>query len=230
MKLWTLIQKELVESMKAAVIVGLIYLMLAGHMVYSFVDRGAHDYRDFDLKPNLKYQERLFHTYPLEELAPVLLFCSFALGVGLALLHFWTPKLTRTWGFLLHRSFSREAILASKLITGVVVFSLAIGIPWTLTYGYVNHMKATGFPPHFRNLGDGWIYITLGFVCYLATALSVLSKARWYSTKFFSLAWVLLIMIIVIPQIRMGAAWGWLMLGLVILLIQLFESFSQREF
>ncbi len=163
MKFWTLLKKELRESCGAMMIAGFIFIVLTGFNLYYFVDHGANDYEDYDRQAMSGHIDRLFHPYPLDELAPILIFSSFGLGIGLAIHHFWTPKQTRTWGFLIHRSVSRDVLLASKLTAGLLVFVIAIGLPWTLFFRYVNHVKMTAFEGvlgprlwvYYRGLGPG---------------------------------------------------------------------------
>ncbi len=226
----TLLKRELRASLRALLIVGAIFMILAGINLYDFVRYGgANDYRHIDSGIFHGNRVSIVKDYVLE-IVPILIFVSFGLAVGLAMLQFWTHQPTRTWGFLLHRSVSREMILTSKLVAAALVFCLAIGIPWSWLYAYVNHIKTTAFPPPTRILWDGWIYVVLGYVGYLATALTVLSRTRWYTTRLFSWGLVIPIATVVIAQTTLWAAWMGLLAGTAILMVQLFNTFSQREF
>lgn len=230
MKFLTLIKRELRESLIAMLVVGLVFFGMLALTLYAFVNRSADDYAYYahDVKRGNLWE--LFHDSPLDEMVAPLIFTSVGLGVALAMLHFWMPRLTRTWGFLLHRSVSKPVILFSKLLAAVIVFIVAVGIPWAWSVHYVNQVKSTGFPAHPRVLWDGWFYVALGLTVYLATALSVVSTARWYTTRFVSLGFVIPILICAIPQSNLLASFSWLLLGALILLVQLAGTFLQREF
>ena len=158
------------------------------------------------------------------------MFISISLGVGLGILHFWVPLLTRTWAFLLHRSISRTTILCSKLLCAALAFGGGLGIPWIWAHWYVNHVKTTGFPPNPQVLSEGWLFIGLGFVMYLGIALSAMSKARWYTTRFFSVIFAIFVLCWMFYLSSTSVAFSLLLISTVILLSQLVVTFSHKEF
>ena len=116
-----------------------------------------------------------------------LAFIAPGLALVLGIRHFWVPLYTRTWSFLLHRSVSRLTILSAKLAAMILAFVVSLGIPWSLLYGYACRPALFPIPEPVKMLVDGWLYIALGLLVYLGTALSALSTARWYTTRIFGL-------------------------------------------
>ena len=84
-------------------------------------------------------------------------------------------------------------------------------------------------PPAFRNFIEGWIFIALGFVTYLGTALVGLSKARWYTTKIFGLGFATLVFFMIFHW-KLSWVFATLIIGAVILLSQITYTFLNREF
>jgi len=230
MKFLALLKKELRESLVPMVLAMMLFVLVAGLMVRDFAHKGGNDYQDYERRNRSGYQNELFHSYPLREIISILIPTSVGLGIALGILHFRVPKITQTWPFLLHRSVSKEAILLSKLLCSLIVLGLALGVPWSWTYLHVNHIKTTGFPTQPQVLWEGWLYILLlGSTCYIGTALSVLSTARWYTTRFFGLAFVPLLLTVIIHQPKIATAFALMVLGIAILLAQLFTAFSLKE-
>jgi hypothetical protein len=229
MKFTALLKKELRESLVPMVLAAVAFALVAGLIIHEFVDRGGNDYADFERHVTSTHMSVLFHYSPLSDTIAILIATSVGLSIALALLHFWTPRLARTWPFLLHRPVSRTTILLSKLSCSLIALSLAVGVPWTLAYLAINHVKVTGFPAQTQTLWEGWVYIALGFACYLGTALAILSTARWYTTRFFGLALVPLVLTAMINQTAIISAFGVMLFGIAMLLVQLFTAFSQKE-
>ena len=69
-----------------------------------------------------------------------------------------------------------------------------------------------------------------GLVVYLGTALSGLSRARWYTTKMLGLAFSVLIFVTIVAQWKLTLAFSAVIVGVVILLSQIIDTFLSREF
>ena len=226
MKFLTLMKKELRESMILMILATLCFTVIAGLSIREFDSRGGDDYRYH--VPTGNYQ--VFHHTPVNQNGDLLIFVSISLGLGLGALHFWVPLLTRTWSFLVHRSVSRETILWSKLLCATVAFVVCLGIPWMWAHAHLNHVKATGFPINARVLREGWLFIGLGFVMYLGLALSAMSAARWYTTRFFGVIFAIFVLCWMFYLASLSAGLTLLVISTVILLVQLAVTFSRREF
>jgi len=137
---------------------------------------------------------------------------------------------TRTWSFLLHRSVTRLTILWAKLVATALAFVLSIGVVWTGLYWYACRPDLFPIPEPVQTLINGWIYIVMGLVVYLGTALSALSTARWYTSRIFGLAFATLVALVILNQwhpVRIGVTMA---LAVAILLTQIMAAFLSREF
>ena len=133
------------------------------------------------------------------------------------------------WLFLLHRSVSRNTILCAKVSAALIAFVCSIVPIWLGIYWYATRPEVSAVPPTPRVFIEGWIFIILGFVTYLGTALSGLSTTKWYTTKIFGILFVFAIFI----TLSMWTLAGFLVALIVsaaILLIQIFQTFGGREF
>jgi hypothetical protein len=77
---------------------------------------------------------------------------------------------------------------------------------------------------------EGWIYIMLGLVTYLGTALSGLSTAKWYTTKIFGLVFTAIIIFTTFPQCSLVWIFMAIAVSAAILLSRIFDAFLRREF
>jgi hypothetical protein len=159
------------------------------------------------------------------------LFCS-AIGLGLILgvRQFWIPQFTRTWPFLLHRSVRRSTVLGAKLTAASVALVLATGGVWTILFWYANRPEFSPVPQPVRIFFHGWIFVILGLVMYLGTALSGLSQARWYTTKIFGIVLAFIIVCITTAQGSLAWVLALIAFSAALLLSQLFDTFVRREF
>lgn len=168
--------------------------------------------------------------FPLRFTGPLLWLVSIGLGLILGIRQFWVPNSTRTWGFALHRSVKRETILWGKLTAAAITFMLSLGTLWIIFYFYTSRFMFSSIPPTVRIFIEGWLIIFFGFVIYLGTALAGLSKARWYTTKVFPLAFVLVIIATTVSQWKLSTAFAVMLIGSLILLSQVINAFLNREF
>ncbi len=155
----------------------------------------------------------------------------FTIGLGLALgvRQHWIEFFTRTWGFLLHRSVKRSAVLSAKLSAGLISF-IPMAVIWAVFYIYGFNKKYFPIPPSARTFIEGLIFIAFGYVVYLAAALAGLSATRWYTTKMISLAFAIWVFATLTAQWQFGWAWFTIIVSVIILLIQIIDVFLNREF
>lgn len=228
MKFLALLRKELRESMPYIMIVAA--LLLGGGLLC--------------INEYLRHRPSFYHPLPSGELVGIrqlghhvhmngtgvlILVCSLVLGVGLGILHFWLPQITRTWPFLIHRSASRTRILSAKLCAALIGIPVILGSIWSVLFGHACRVE---FGPvvHYRILYEGWIMIGLGFVAYLATACSGLNTHRWHTTKLLSMVLGLCVIIVTFSQWQIVSAVAVMSLGLVILLLQTYVFFQVKQF
>ena len=196
----------------------------------------------YDVNPNREWSRgysspgaaieayRLSFQSPLGGVGPVLFCCSIGLGLILGIRQFWMPNVTRTWPFLLHRSIRKSTALIAKLSAAATALALPIGAIWVGFFQYACRPDLFGLPQPPRILVEGWIFIVLGFVAYLGTALSGLSEARWYTTKIFGIAFAAIVIFTTTMQCSLGWALAVIAFSAALLLSQLFDTFATREF
>ena len=196
----------------------------------------------YDMNPNREWSRgystpgtsmeayRLAFNSPLAMLGPWLFCCSIGLGLILGARQFWIPNFTRTWPFLLHRSVRRSTVLAAKLTAASAALVLSIGAVWVGLFWYACRPEVFGVPQPVRIFIEGWIFVILGLVAYLGTALSGLSEARWYTTKILGIAFAAIVIFITTMQWSLVSALAVIAFSTALLLSQLFDTFATREF
>ena len=193
----------------------------------------------------LRHRPSFYHSIPSGELVAMhrlaqhfhmngtgilIMVCSLVLGVGLGILHFWLPQLTRTWPFLIHRSTSKTTILSAKLTAALIGIPVVLGSVWSVLFCHACRIRLFAPVVHYRILYEGWIIIGLGFIAYLATACSGLDTHRWYTTRLLSMVLALFVIIATFSQWQIVSAVAMMSLGLVILLLQTYVFFQVKQF
>ncbi|HPC94952.1 MAG TPA: hypothetical protein PLU87_08425 [Sedimentisphaerales bacterium] len=233
MRFLALLRKELRESLPWLLLAGLLLLgvgLLALRAQVRFTNQGYWSYH-----PGMGPGEdiaayRLVRNSRLAEPALWLAFIAPGLGLVLGVSHFWVPLFARTWSFLLHRSTSRMSILGAKLGAAILGFLISLGLVWTGLYWYACRPGVFPIPEPIQILVAGWIYIAMGLVVYLGTALSALSTARWYTTRIFGLAFATLAVFVMLVQWHLGWVFVLAVPAIAILLVQTVAAFLSREF
>lgn len=231
MKFLMLLRKELRESLPwillaaiALLVIGVIALRIEMRM-----GAGNWDNSSFSLGAPV-HASRFVRWSPLHLSSPWLFVVSIALGLTLGVRHFWMPHFTRTWPFLLHRSADRITILAAKLTAAAIGVVVPLGAVWLALYWYVCRSNVFGTPVPARAVFDGLVLIVLGLVVYLGAALTALSRARWYTTKIFGLAFAAIILFITTVQCGPLCGVVIMFVAIMILLSQVVDTFLKREY
>ncbi len=230
MRFSALLRKELRECLPWMLLAAIVFLALGGFFLRAEAYNGG--YRHYSrLSPGTIVESSLFTYYSILGITgTLLLLSSIGLGLVLGIRHFWIPNFTRTWPFLLHRSVSRKTILAAKLTAGTIAFVISLGTVWVALYWYANRPEVFPIPQTVRVFIEGWIFIMLGLVTYLGTALSGLSTANWYTTKIFGLAFATVIIVTTLSQWTLVGIFTVIAISVAILLSQFFDTFLRREF
>ncbi|MHC4585115.1 MAG: hypothetical protein ACYS3N_11330 [Planctomycetota bacterium] len=230
MRFSALLKKELRECLPWMLLAGIVFIAVTSVLLQTETYNENINYRYSRLSPgtvissySLTFRPAMFLT------GPWLFFLSIGLGLVLGIRQFWIPNFTRTWPFLLHRSVSRNTILAAKLVAASITFVISLVPVWVGIYWYATRPDVFAVPPRFRFFIEGWIFIMLGLVTYLGTALSALSTAKWYSTKIFGIVFAGFI-IIIFAQFTLVGLLGVITFSTAILLSQIFQRFLRREF
>lgn len=231
MRFLALLRKELRESLPWMLLIAIIFLAIGGFVLRTQAYYGQTNWYYSSLSPGTVVDTyQLTRSSPLQMTGSLLLITSIGLGLVLAVRHFWIPHFTRTWPFLLHRSVSRQMILGAKLTAATVAFVVSLGSVWIGLYWYACRPELFMVPPPVRIFIEGWLFIMFGLVAYLVAALVDLSTARWYTTKIFGLAFATVVIVASISQWRLIWAFVVIIIGAVILLSQIIDTFLNREF
>ena len=233
MRFVALLRKELRESLPWLLLAGLLLLvvgLLTLRASAQFSEGLYWQYRQGIAPGETVNTWQLLRRPWLQLPAMWLAFIAPGLGLVLGVRHFWMPLFTRTWSFLLHRSVPRLTVLWAKLAATIVGFLISLGLVWTGLYWYACQPDLFPIPESRQMLLNGWLYIAMGLVVYLGTALSALSTARWYTTRLFGLAFATLAVFVILLQWH--PAWIVALMALTgaILLSQTMAAFLSREF
>jgi hypothetical protein len=229
MRFFALMRKEFRECLPW-VLLAAVFVLVFGFLAMVDERTGIENrYRVFPPGSSIAPYE-LIGTSLLDTVGMLMFFASTGLGLALGIRQFWMAHFTRTWGFTLHRSVSRATILWAKLATAAVSVTFSLGLVWLYFYWYARRSEYFPVPPTTRVFIEGWIFILWGFVVYLGTVLSGLSRARWYTTKMLGLAFSVLIFVTILAQWKLTLAFSAVIVGIVILLSQIIDTFLSREF
>ena len=230
MRFTALLRKELRECLPWLLLAAIVFIAVSSIILHSETYNESLNYRYQRFTPGTIINSYELTYYPtMHETGPWLLFLSLGLGLAIGVRQFWLPNFTRTWQFLLHRSVNRKTILTSKLIAASLTLTISLGLTWISLYWYICQPKVLVLPPSFRVFIEGLIFIMLGFMSYLGTALSGLSRAKWYSTKMFGIFYAALVIIMFVQFTHIGLL-VIIIVSIVILLSQIFNIFLRREF
>jgi hypothetical protein len=235
MRFLALLRKELRESLPWLLLAGLLLLGVGLLTVHSEARFARMRYQHWSAHQGLGPGE-VVNTYDLvrsPHLAWVAMWLAFiapGLGLVLGICHFWVPLFARTWSFLLHRSTSRMSILGAKLAAAILGLLVSLGLVWPGLYWYACRPGLLPIPEPVQILVVGWIYIVIGLVAYLGTALSALSTARWYTTRIFGLVFAALAAFLILVQWHLGWVFALAVLVIAILFVQTVAAFLSREF
>ena len=231
MRFSALLRKELRESLPWMLLTAIVFLAIGGFILRAQAYHGSPNWYYSSLSPgNVVDSYQIIRYSPLRMIGSWLLVTSFGLGLALGVRHFWIPLFTKTWSFLLHRSVSRQTILGAKLTAATVAFVVSLGFGWTVLYRLACRSELFMLPPPGRVFIEGWLFIVLGLVAYLGAALTALSTARWYTTKIFGLAFATVVICMIFSQWRLSWAFAIVIIGIVVLLSQIIDTFLNREF
>ena len=231
MRFSALLKKELRECLPWMLLAAIVFLALGSLFLRTQINYRTPSWHYSRLSPGAIVESHLF-TYPsiLGVTGPLLLLSSIGLGLALGIRQFWIPNITRTWQFLLHRSVSRKTILAAKLTAAMIAFIISLGPVWIGLYWYARRPEVFPIPQTPRIFIEGWIFIMLGLVTYLGTALSGLSQTKWYTTKIFGIVFAAIVIFTTFPQCSLVWIFTMIAVSAAILLSRIFDTFLRREF
>jgi len=231
MRFSALLRKELRECLPWMLLATIAFFAIGGFFLRAEAYDRSYYWRYSRISPGTTVSHYdLTYYQTLNLTGPWLFFLSIGLGLVIGTRQFWIPHFTRTWPFLLHRSVSRKTILAAKLTAGTIAFVISLGTVWVALYWYACQPEVFIVPPTFRVFIEGWIFIMLGLVVYLGTALSGLSTANWYTTRIFGLVFATVIIVTTLSQCTLVGIFTVIAISVIILLSLIFDTFLRREF
>jgi hypothetical protein len=230
MKLRALVYKEFRECLPYVLGAAVLLIACGFTSVQIAINPNMVDYRFATFSADNDYwQWDSFHSSFIQPAGAFLLLFAVALGISIGIRQYAAESLVRTWGYLLHRSVNRGTILFAKLFSALLSF-IPLIIIWSIFYMYAHDKRYFPIPPTSRIFIEGLIFTAFGYVAYLAIAMAALSKAKWYTTKKVSIAFGIWMFINLIVQWQLFWAWMTIIIASAILLVQITDSFLNREF
>lgn len=192
-----LILKELREQFKVAAVA---LAVLTALLLLSFASYGAKLHQGIRSMATLS-GESLQPLMNSELLVQVAVFCAL-FGVLLGWLQIRAEKHPDLWAFLVHRPVPRSVILRSKVIAGLLLYTVAAGVPM-LVWVLVLAIPGTVAAPFEWSMALPSVAIFFsGVVYYFAGLLTGLRRARWYASRGFGLGVAVLVSfaVFVLPE------------------------------
>jgi hypothetical protein len=214
----TLIQKEMRENFKLAVIG---FVVLSALLFWAF----HKDLAWLDTVIDNQWQQRDNFLQPLLSmwvLLPLELFCGLY-GAGLGWAQARAEGNRDLWAFLVHRPVTRTDVFLSKVVAGLVLYTLTVGLPLLVL------VVAARVPGHVAAPFE-WLMVVplvgsflVGIAAYFAGVLTGWRQARWYASRGLGLGlvlvpglvvfgdlvwWKSLLVVVVVIGTAASAAWG----------------------
>ncbi len=229
MRFFTLLKKELRECLPWMATAAAILLLIGSMMLWDSGQRDiGYQYRVFERYSEVGGYELL--RYPVKDFGIYVFMSAVGLGLALGVRQFWVDDFMGTWGFVVHRSTSRTTIFAAKICAGLISMIVAIGLVWCYLFWRANSSGYFVFPLPEKSFIGGWLVCGMGLLFYLGAGLAGLSKARWYTTKLMGLGFAFWIFITLVQQWTLCWGFGTVLIGAVVLLFLMWDTFLNREF
>lgn len=233
MRFKALVYKELRECLPYIIGAALLFFVCGFVAMQIAINPESNTYRFPTFTPGehdaYNWRNQLFQTSYIQPAGAFLLAFSAALGIALGIRQYRGESNARTWGFLLHHSVNRGTILISKLFIAALSF-LPLLIIWSIFYAYAHDTRYFPIPPIREIFIEGLMFTAFGYVVYLSLAMASMNKAKWYTTKKISIAFGIWMFINLVVQWKLYLGWLTIIIASLILLIQLTDTFLNREF
>ena len=150
------------------------------------------------------------------------------IGMGLGFLQFFFEARDDRRALVVHRPLSQSGIFLGKVISGVGLYLLAVGIPFAWTVIWIAIPGHLPSPFRWAMVLPWLANILSGLVFYFAGILTAQREARWYGSRALGLAaallcsflvvwlpefWHALLAIVVLGALAAVAAWGSFLTG-----------------
>lgn len=180
----TLIQKDLRENLKLALIGLLIFSLLLLDAYQTCIStltnliRGNGSGGMNDLQPLLA----------VNLLTEAAFFCAI-FGAGLGWLQTRNEAHRDLWAFLIHRPVTRTEIFWGKTIAGLCLYVLGAGLPLFVLVAVVRTPGHVAAPFEWAMVVPLALIFLTGIAYYFAGLLTGLRQARWYATVALASVW-----------------------------------------
>lgn len=199
-RIGTIFRKELSENAKWAGI-GLLTLVLAS---------------------GLGVREALFSTDVVDiwnGVFAVMLIAAPLFGFALGYLQVIPERPRDRWAFLMHRPASPREIVAGKIAAGILLLTLALGVPLLLFALWISAPGHAAGPFDARVGLYAVALMASAWCCHLLAVISASRTARWYGSKLMPLSTGLALVYAVYNAFEFGSAAVCVGIGLVLALL-----------
>jgi hypothetical protein len=229
MRFFALLKKELRDCLPWLVSATAFLLVIGSIQLSSRLKPDFnYQYNNFQPYSEISYYELIKH--PVSDTAMTLFMTVIGLAIALGVRQFWVDDFLGTWGFILHRSAGRAAILAAKICAGCLSLIMPAGLVWCYLFWRANLPDYSLVPLPERNFFEGWLTIGISLMFYLGTGLAGLNKAKWYTTKVMGLGFAMWMFLTITQEWSFWWGCAALAIGIVVLLYLMLESFLNRQF
>jgi len=216
-----LIQKELRENLKLAVLGLIVFTVLV-----------MLSWRDYTgMMKDVLLGLRSLEGYRLQPVESGLILVGTAwlcviFGAVLGWMQIFNERHRDLWAFLVHRPVSRTQIFFGKVIAGLGIYIVAAGLP------LVCFIAWAGIPGHVAapfqwamTLQIAWLFLA-GIAFYFAGMLTGLRQARWYASRALGLGLAFMILLVnVVPNWRSWQILVVMLIGIAILATAVWGGF-----
>ena len=220
----TLIQKELRENLKLAVLgLGILTLILAlSALKYSTILK--------NLGGISESQQVYLPWQPLVSSDILIGFFCAIFGAVLGWFQIHNERHRDLWAFLIHRPTTRTEIFFGKVIAGLMLYVLATGLPligfiaWALVPGHV------AAPFQWAMLRPTAIIVLSGTLYYFAGMLTGLRQARWYASRALGVGVALFVSLMFQSEWHLWQALFFILIGGIILATAVWGGFHSHGY
>ncbi len=186
----TLIQKDLRENWKAA----LIGLLVFGLILLQAVKVSLSSLDNL-LSHNWSVQANVLQPVICPQLLVEAAFFCGLFGALLGWLQTRNEAHRDLWGFLIHRPVTRTDIFWGKTIAGLGLYAFAAGLPLLGLIVFVQTPGQIAAPFEWAMTVPLLEIFLAGIAAYFAGLLSGLRQARWYASRGLGIGWVIFVFV-----------------------------------
>jgi hypothetical protein len=197
-----LIQKDLRENLKVALI-GLVIFSLLAVLAYQIGGAALAG-----LLAGRAAQINALQPLLSPNLLPEAAFLCPIFGAALGWLQSRNEAHRDLWAFLIHRPVTRSEIFLGKTIAGLCLYVIGAGLPLAILLAVARIPGRVAAPFEWAMVLPLFAFFLTGVAWYFAGFLTGLRQARWYASRSFGLG----LAIIASMGVSLAESWQWLIL------------------